>query len=64
MGAGLVKLSEIRALLAACAPGATIQTNLHHHWVHFKEKTFRRLPLGKHGARIDPEIEIGYVRQW
>ena len=51
-------------MLDACAPGARIVPQKHRNWVYYKDFTiFRNLPLGEHGARTNPEIQIGFVRK-
>ena len=50
-------------MLDECAPGAGIEAKKHRHWVRYAGKTYRGLPLGRHGRRENPEIEIGHVRQ-
>lgn len=59
---GLVSFREILEMLRVCAPGARIVSKLHRNWVLFNGLTYRNLPLGKHGARKNPEIEVGHVR--
>ena len=49
-------------MLDACAPGYTRRETDHFHQVSYRGKTYRALPLGKHGARHNPEIEAGHVR--
>lgn len=50
------------AMLDHCAPGH-IRTAKKHNWiVRFRGKTYSRFPLGEHGARKDPDIQIGHVR--
>lgn len=60
---GLVNLKEIRRMLDDCAPGAVIESKLHKNWVHWGGRTYRGLPLGKHGNRQNPEIEVGHVKR-
>lgn len=61
---GTVTLKEIREMLDACAPGARIVAKEHRNWVLYDRKTFRGLPLGKHGrSRENAEVEIGHVRR-
>lgn len=52
-------------MLDACAPGSRIEQKLHHFWVFMPNTgpVYRGLPLGKHGTRRNPEIEIGHVRR-
>lgn len=50
-------------MLEACAPGARIEARKHRNWVYYADfPIFRNLSLGEHGARKDPEIQIGLVR--
>jgi len=49
-------------MLEECAPGYETRQTVHFHVVSYKDKTFSTLPLGKHGARRNPEIEAGYAR--
>jgi hypothetical protein len=60
---GQVALKEIRRMLDACAPGARILAKKHRNWVLYNGLTFRGLPLGEHGRRDDPEIEVGHVKR-
>ncbi len=60
---GQVTLKTIREMLEACAPGARIVAKEHRNWVFYNSLTYRGLPLGEHGARKNPEIEIGHVRK-
>ncbi len=59
----IVRFKDIRRMLGECAPGAGIEKKKHRHWVRYGGKTYRGLPLGRHGKRENPEIEIGHVRQ-
>jgi hypothetical protein len=58
-----VRFKDIRRMLHQCAPGAAIEKKKHRHWVRYDGKIYRGLPLGRHGKRENPEIEIGHVRQ-
>lgn len=60
---GVVRLNHIWRMLSECAPEATRRATAHHYHVSYNGRTFRTLPLGKHGNRRNPEIEWGYVRQ-
>lgn len=60
---GLVSLKEIKKMIDDCAPGAVIEFKPHKTWVHWNGRTYWGLPLGKHGARQNPEIEIGHVKK-
>lgn len=50
-------------MLDDCAPGAVIVPKPHHNWVVWNRRTYRGLPRGKHGARKNPEIEVGHVKR-
>jgi hypothetical protein len=60
---GLVSFKQIREMLDECAPGARILAKVHHNWILYNGLTYRGLPLGKHGARKNPEIQVGHVRR-
>lgn len=60
---GQVSLKDINDMLDDCAPGAVIVSKPHHNWVTWNGKTYRGLPRGKHGARKNPEIEVGHVKR-
>lgn len=49
-------------MLDKCAPGYSRQQCLHNWQVSFNGRTYYRLPLGRHGKRDNPEIEIGHVK--
>lgn len=60
---GLITLKEISEMLDACAPGARIEPRKHRFWVYYNGLIFRNLPLGPHGNRRNPEIEVGWVKR-
>lgn len=60
---GTIPLNDIWAMLDACAPGYTKQQKQHNWVVQYNGKTFFRLPLGPHGARTNPSIQVGHVKQ-
>lgn len=60
---GTVSLKEIWQMLEHCAPGHTRQMRTHHWVIRYKDKTYSALPLGPHGKRENPEIELGHVRK-
>jgi hypothetical protein len=57
----LVRLNDLLDILAECAPGFTVDEKKHHYWVRYRGRTFRSLPLGKHGRRFNVEVEFGFV---
>ena len=59
---GTIPLSVVWAMLDHCAPGHTRVAKKHNWIVRFGTLTYPRFPLGEHGARKDPEIQIGHVR--
>jgi hypothetical protein len=60
---GQVPLKDIWAMLDICAPGHTRKAREHNHCIQYSGRTFPSLPLGKHGKRDNPPIELGHVRQ-
>lgn len=50
-------------MLDECAPGAVIESKPHKNWVHWRGRTYWSLPLGKHGNRQNPEIQVGHVKK-
>jgi hypothetical protein len=60
--ARVVKLNDVWAMLDQCAPGYTKRASREYWIVGYCGKTYRTLPLGRHGRRQNPEIESGHVR--
>jgi hypothetical protein len=60
---GQVPLKKIWELLDQCAPGHTRKARVHNYVVRYNGKTYPTLPLGQHGKRENPPIQIGHVRQ-
>jgi hypothetical protein len=61
-GFGQVRWKSIRKMLDACAEGYTVEDKTHRRWVRYGGHIFH-LPLGEHGTRDDPEIQLGQVRR-
>ena len=59
---GTIALADIWAMLDHCAPGHTRKQRTHNWAVSFGGKTFPNLPVGEHGARKNPEIQVGWVK--
>lgn len=49
-------------MLDACAAGYRLTETKHKWRICYRDKTML-LPLGKHGHRRNPEIEIGHIRK-
>ena len=60
---GTVALKSIWKMLDACAPGYTREKRPHNWCVRYNGKTFPSLPVGEHGRRENPDIQIGVVKQ-
>ena len=60
---GTAPLKTIFDMLEDCAPGHRCAKKKHHWWVYWKAATFPSLPLGEHGARENPDIQFGVIRQ-
>ena len=59
---GTVPLKDVFRMLDECAPGFARQENIHHHWITYNGKTYRRLPKGGHG-KSNPPIQIGHIHK-
>lgn len=60
---GQVPIKDIWAMLDRCAPGHTRKLREHNYVVYFGKESFPNLPVGKHGKRENPSIQVGHVRQ-
>lgn len=60
---GTIPLKKIWKMLDNCAPGWAKKKNQHNWSVLYNGRTYPRVPLGEHGARHNPSIQIGHVRQ-
>lgn len=60
--ARLVKLLDIWRMLEECAPGHQRKASAEYWTIKFQGKSYRSLPLGPHGRRVNPDIEAGHVR--
>jgi hypothetical protein len=60
---GQVPIKDIWAMLDSCAPGHTRRLREHNYVVYFGKESFPTLPVGKHGKRENPGIQVGHVRQ-
>ena len=58
----LTPLLEIWRMLDACAPGHQRRASREYWTVKFNGKSYRSLPVGPHGRRVNPDIETGHVR--
>lgn len=56
-----MKWKAIRKMLDACAEGRTHRDGVHHRSIYYDGLT-GYLPLGEHGRRQNPEIEVGHIR--
>ena len=50
-------------MLEHCAPGHTKKATDHHWRIAYDQKLYPAFPLGPHGARKNPEIQVGHVRK-
>lgn len=55
-------MQDVWAMLADCAPGYTVRETGHNWRVAFGVQVYPNLSKGKHGARKNPEIQIGQVK--
>lgn len=63
MGSGTVRLKLIWAMLDHCLPGYERRQSKHHWRISFGGLIYRSLPLGGHGKRKNPEIQLGHVNR-
>jgi len=59
---GTIPLKDVWKMLDAGAHGSAPAERIHNWEVRYNQKTYYRLPLGKHGKRKNPAIQIGHVR--
>lgn len=62
MGSGTVRINLVWAMLEHCLPGYSKRETKHHWRITFGDRTYRGFPLGPHGRRANPEIQLGHVR--
>jgi hypothetical protein len=60
---GRVSLSEIWAMLDECLPGNVRRATKHHWRITRGKDIYPTFPLGEHGARKNPEIQVGHIRK-
>jgi hypothetical protein len=58
----VIKINSTYEMLDECAPGYTRSPKLHHVWVTYNSKTYRKLPKGPHGKPANYPVEQGLVR--
>lgn len=59
----LIRLNIVWELLDHCAPGYSRRQTDHHWQIRFAGKEYPTLPLGPHGRRKNPEIQVFHVRR-
>lgn len=60
---GTIALQAIWTMLENCAPGHAREPKTHYWVIRFGDKTYPTFPLGPHGKRNNPEIQVGHVRR-
>jgi hypothetical protein len=60
---GLIPLKEIWAMLDRCAPGHRRKAREHNYLITYEQFSYPSFPLGKHGKRENPTVQVGHVRQ-
>lgn len=60
---GTVALKDIWKMLAVCAPGYSAKATEHHWRVAYSGRLYPALPLGPHGKRDNPPIQIGHIKK-
>jgi hypothetical protein len=59
---GVIDLAEVWSMLDHCAPGHTRSATTHYWCIRFGGKTYPSFPLGAHGRRKNPTVQVGHVR--
>jgi len=56
-------MNAVLAMLDHCAPGwQRVETD--HHWrITYATLTYPAFPKGEHGARKNPDVQVGHVRK-
>ncbi len=62
-GFGRVPLNDVWSMLDACAPGHQRRERTHNWWILYGDRDYPQFPKGEHGARKNPEIEIGHIKK-
>ena len=60
--ARVVRLDDVWRMLRSCLDGYESIEKPHRWNVRFKGRIYHEIPLGKHGARQNPEVESGHIR--
>ncbi len=60
---GTVGLKTVWAMLGHCAPGYTVKQTKHYWQITYAGRTYPSFPLGKHGKRENPPIQVGHVKR-
>ena len=59
---GLIAWKKIAKMLNECARGWREEAKIHKKWIYFGNFEPFKLPLGEHGKRDNPDIQVGHVR--
>lgn len=59
---GEVPLKKVLEMLDACAPGYTKKAREHNIVIYYGQHEYPSLPLGKHGKREDPGVQVGHLK--
>jgi hypothetical protein len=58
----VVRLDDVWRMLDSCLAGYEAIQKPHRWNVKFNGRVYHEIPLGRHGARKNPEIETGHIR--
>jgi hypothetical protein len=58
----VVRLNDVWLMLDSCLAGYEKIQKPHRWNVKYQGRVYHEVPLGKHGARTNPEIETGHIR--
>ena len=57
-----VRLNDVWRMLDGCLDGYVKSSSREYWTVTFAGRSYRSIPLGRHGHRHNPEIEAGHIR--
>jgi hypothetical protein len=60
---GTVALKDVWSMLEQCAPGHTRKQTPHNWRITYRGQVYPSFPLGPHGKRVNPPIEIGHIKK-
>lgn len=60
---GTIPLKKIWSMLDVCAPGHVRKETTHYWRITYEGRVYPNFPLGPHGRRKNPRIEVGHIKK-